>query len=321
VVAYARPVRVDVLALDDVFDLGLSAVLDAFRTANELIELSGIPARRFDVRIIGVRKHVTTSLGFRVPVHPPTAGVPDCVVVPAIGFKMPKPLETALGRLDVRDAAALLQRAARRGALMTAACIGTFVMAESGVLNGQRATTTWWLAPLFRKRYPQVLLEDSNMVVRSGRVVTAWAALGHMDLGLWIIRSVSPRLDTYGSLSDCRFPSVTVRIRADGSPAAHRPAGSGASNTGLARICGTGFHSTPRRRLPLQEADARPPNAQRPWEDAACLRTGPAPRAGGAPHEHRPFECRRSRGTGRLRRWGDTADAAPASLARRRSGD
>ena len=59
---------------------------------------------------------------------------------------------------------------------MTAACIGTFVMAESGLLDHQRATTTWWLAPLFRQRYPNVLLDESNMIVKSGRAVTAGAA-------------------------------------------------------------------------------------------------------------------------------------------------
>ena len=77
---------------------------------------------------------------------------------------------------------------------MTAACIGTFVMAESGLLDHHHATTTWWLAPLFRKRYPNVLLEDSNMIVRSGRFVTAGAALSHMDLALWLIRGISPQL-------------------------------------------------------------------------------------------------------------------------------
>jgi transcriptional regulator GlxA family with amidase domain len=77
---------------------------------------------------------------------------------------------------------------------MTAACVGTFVMAESGLLNGHRATTTWWLAPLFRRRYPDVTLEDSSMIVTSGSVVTAGAALGHMDLALWLIRQVSPQL-------------------------------------------------------------------------------------------------------------------------------
>jgi transcriptional regulator GlxA family with amidase domain len=68
------------------------------------------------------------------------------------------------------------------------------VLAESGLLNQQRATTTWWLAPIFRERYPQVLLGESNMVVKSGTVVTAGAALGYMDLALWLIRGVSPEL-------------------------------------------------------------------------------------------------------------------------------
>jgi transcriptional regulator GlxA family with amidase domain len=77
---------------------------------------------------------------------------------------------------------------------MTAACIGTFVMAESGLLDDQRATTTWWLGPLFRKRYPRVLLDESEMIVTSGRVVTAGAALSHMDLALWLVRRQSPQL-------------------------------------------------------------------------------------------------------------------------------
>jgi transcriptional regulator GlxA family with amidase domain len=186
--------RVAVLALDGVFDLGLSAVLDGFQTANELIEMSGLAVPRFDVRIVGVRRAVKTSQGLTVPVHAAGTWTTDCVVVPAIGFKMPGPLEAALARPDIRDAATVLQRWSRRGATMTAACIGTFVMAESGLLDHQRATTTWWLAPLFRKRYPNVLLDESHMIVKSGRVVTAGAALSHMDLALWLVRGVSPQL-------------------------------------------------------------------------------------------------------------------------------
>jgi len=186
--------RISVLALDGVFDLGLSAVLDAFQTANELIELSDMAVPRFDVRIVGVRRKVTTSQGLRVPVHAPGTKAPDCVVVPAIGFKMPAPLEAALTRPDIADAAALLQRWADRGSTVAAACIGTFVVAESGLLDGQRATTTWWLAPLFRRRYPNVSLDESNMVVKSGQFVTAGAALSHIDLALWLVRGVSPEL-------------------------------------------------------------------------------------------------------------------------------
>ena len=186
--------KVSVLVLDSVFDLGLSAVLDALQTANELIEMSGLAVPRFEVKVAGVRKSVKTSQGLTVPVNGGAWRAPECVVVPAIGFKMPGPLEDALARPDIRDAGACLRKWAKQGATMSAACIGTFVMAESGLLDHHHATTTWWLAPLFRKRYPDVLLDESNMIVKSGNCVTAGAALSHIDLALWLVRSVSPKL-------------------------------------------------------------------------------------------------------------------------------
>jgi len=186
--------KVSVLALDSVFDTGLATVLDAFQTANELAELSGLSTSRFEVSVVGVRRSVRTAQGFTVPVRPAARLAPDCVVVPAIGFKMPEPLQQALSRPDVRDASVLLREWAGRGATMSAACIGTFVLAESGLLDDHDATTTWWLAPLFRTRYPAVRLDESHMLMKSGQVVTAGAALSHMDLALWLIRQQSPKL-------------------------------------------------------------------------------------------------------------------------------
>lgn len=186
--------KIFVLALNNVFDTGLATVLDAFQTANELAEMSGLASPRFDVKIVSLRSKVVTSQGLTVPVERAGGGAPDCVVVPAIGYKMPEPLEKALAKAEVRDAAAVLRRWSKRGATMSAACIGTFVLAEAGLLDEQHATTTWWLAPLFRKRYPRVTVEESHMIVKSGRVVTAGAALSHMDLALWLIRQKSPKL-------------------------------------------------------------------------------------------------------------------------------
>ncbi len=187
--------RIIVLALDGVFDTGLATVLDAFQTANELAEMSGLASPRFDVTIAGMRKSVKTSQGLTVPVcAAPTRTVPDWVVVPAIGYKMPGPLEKALARSDVSDAGKALRAWAKRGASTAAACIGTFVPAESGLLDDQDSTTTWWLAPLFRQRYPKVRVDESRMIVKSGKFVTAGAALSHMDLALWLIRQKSPKL-------------------------------------------------------------------------------------------------------------------------------
>jgi transcriptional regulator GlxA family with amidase domain len=81
--------RLDILVLDGVFDLGLSAVLDTLQTANELIEISGMAVSPFKVRIVGLRKAVRTSQGFSVPVHAAGRGAPDCVVVPLLDSRCP----------------------------------------------------------------------------------------------------------------------------------------------------------------------------------------------------------------------------------------
>jgi transcriptional regulator GlxA family with amidase domain len=185
--------KITVLALNGVFDTGLAAVLDAFATANELARAHGLASVAFDVGLVGMSDEVRTNQGFTIRVSPGRLCTPgDWVVVPAIGARAPDPLVAALARPEARSATRLLRRWADSGARVAAACIGTFVAAEAGVLDGETATTTWWLAPFFRQRYPQVHLDDSCMLVASGRVLTAGAALGHMDMALWLIRQVSP---------------------------------------------------------------------------------------------------------------------------------
>lgn len=189
--------KLEVLALDGVFDTGLSTVLDVFTTANELAAMLQPDAARFEVTVTGVRKRVRTSQGLSVPVARALGtGTADWLIVPALGCKMPETLEPALQRADVRDACIALRERSDRNAGVAAACIGTFVLAESGVLDHHNATTTWWLATLFRQRYPSVQLEDSRMLVNSGHLITAGAALSHVDLALWIVRQASPELAT-----------------------------------------------------------------------------------------------------------------------------
>jgi transcriptional regulator GlxA family with amidase domain len=106
--------------------------------------------------------------------------------------------------LPVRN---LIARTRERGTTIASACAGTFLLAEAGILDGLRATTTWWLSPAFRARYPRVELDHSQMVITCGGITTAGAAFGHIDLALSIVRVGSVRLgpevrrEAYGAAS------------------------------------------------------------------------------------------------------------------------
>lgn len=187
--------KINVLALNGVFDTGLATILDAFSTANELAHVAHQDTVRFEVDVVGMGQSVKTAQGWNVQVKDARdADAPELVIIPALGYKMPETLLPALVRPEVREAANVLANWVEAGAAAAAACIGTFVLAESGLLDGHEATTTWWLAPLFRQRYPKVRLDESRIVVRSGSVLTAGAALSHLDMALWLIGQSSPEL-------------------------------------------------------------------------------------------------------------------------------
>jgi transcriptional regulator GlxA family with amidase domain len=200
--------RIAVLALEGLFDTGLAVVLDALALANKFSGQTMGGAPRFDVSIVGVRRTVHSGHRLSVPVRPVTPDLkPDWVIVPALATGTPEVLVPALARPDVRKAQAQLLKWHAEGAQIAASCIGTFLLAETGLLDDREATTTWWLAPLFRQRYPKVLLDESRMLVPSDRGVTGGAAMGHLDLTLWLIRKTSPELATLVSrylLADIR---------------------------------------------------------------------------------------------------------------------
>ncbi|HEY1951093.1 MAG TPA: helix-turn-helix domain-containing protein [Bryobacteraceae bacterium] len=200
--------RISILALDGLFDTGLTVTLDTFTLANKFSArlMGGTP--HFDVSILGVRRKVRSGQGLAIPVKAITpASKPDWVIVPALTTGTPAELVPALERRDVREATIQLRKWHAKGVHIAASCIGSFILAEAGLLDHLEATTTWWLAPLFRQRYPNVLLDESRMLVASGQVVTTGAAMGHLDLALWLIRKASPELATVVSrymLADIR---------------------------------------------------------------------------------------------------------------------
>jgi len=66
-------------------------------------------------------------------------------------------------------------------------CTGNFFLAESGVLDGRRATTHWGYKDIFEARYPQVDLRADQLITVDDNLYCAGGGLAWFDLGIYII--------------------------------------------------------------------------------------------------------------------------------------
>jgi len=81
-----------------------------------------------------------------------------------------------------------LQAAHRRGATVMGLCLGAFVLAEAGLLDGRPATTHWKLAPAFARQYPKVKLQPEVLYVEDGNVLTSAGTAAGIDCCLHLLR-------------------------------------------------------------------------------------------------------------------------------------
>ncbi len=111
----------------------------------------------------------------------------DLVLIPGFLFTLREALP------GFRRYADWLRRQHAQGAVLATMCTATFLLAEAGLLDGARATTHWAFADLFRKRYPDVRMDERETLCEDNRFITSGGASAAMDLLLHLIRR-------YGSL-------------------------------------------------------------------------------------------------------------------------
>lgn len=83
---------------------------------------------------------------------------------------------------------AALVAAHRRGACIVGLCLGAYVLAAAGLLDGRRATTHWAYAADFARRYPQIAVDPDVLYVDDGDVVTSAGTAAGIDCCLHLLR-------------------------------------------------------------------------------------------------------------------------------------
>jgi len=171
---------------------GVSGLIDSFTIANRWHATNaGWSEPLFSTQIISQDgKAVTVSGGFQVI---PEGGFDDCqrtdvVVVPPylpnadfLPANATRMLEWIVARYE-------------QGATIASVCTGTFVLAETGLLDGRLATTHWYYSKLFKRRYPKVLLEPERVLTRENGLICSGSVSAFYYLGLHLIESFGSSL-------------------------------------------------------------------------------------------------------------------------------
>ncbi|WP_165759759.1 GlxA family transcriptional regulator [Falsiruegeria litorea] len=124
----------------------------------------------------------------------------DLVILPGLGLATPSELEQAMATEGFERLAQSLRMLARPDVTIAGACSGCFALGAAGLLDGRMVTTTWWLAPLLKARFPKARLDQEQIVRQDGDLITAGAAFAQIDLMLVLIE----RFGGYALAEDCR---------------------------------------------------------------------------------------------------------------------
>ena len=176
--------RVGVLAYPGCFASEVFGVPDLLVMADHVAAARGSGRPRCEVSVISPRRDVVAAGGCALQVAPPCPV--DVLVVP--GFAAAP--GAGLGRLlaGLRPEVALLRSHAAAGVPVVSICVGAFLLAESGLLDGREATTSWLFADAFRRRYPKVALRPERLVVTDAGVTTTGAFSAMYDFALGFVR-------------------------------------------------------------------------------------------------------------------------------------
>ena len=160
-----------------------------FTVVNQFLMAAGKPPL-FDVELVGVKKEVKLNNGmFSVHTDRQLKEVKktDLVFIPALSGDM------AAAIAKNKAAVPWIVEQYNNGAEVASLCVGAFLLASTGLLNGKKCSTHWGFQNEFREMYPDVEVVEGSIVTEEKRIYSSGGANSYWNLLLYLVEKYTDR--------------------------------------------------------------------------------------------------------------------------------
>jgi len=170
----------------------LQAIADPrylFSAVNQFLAISG-KTPLFDVQLVGSKKEVKLNDGqFSVKTDKRFSEVEhtDLVFIPALFGDMPKAVAAN------RQMVPWIIEQYEKGAEVASLCVGAFLLASTGLLNGKKCSTHWGFINEFREMFPAVEVQDGSIITEENRIYSSGGANSYWNLLLYLVEKYTDR--------------------------------------------------------------------------------------------------------------------------------
>jgi transcriptional regulator GlxA family with amidase domain len=156
---------------------------------NSVLARAGKPPL-FKIQLVGIRKETTMKKGL-FSIHPDVLindiDRTDLILIPAIHGDKKKVFA------DNREFIPWLIKQYKQGAAIATFCIGAFLLAETGLLNGRKCATHWVEADNFRNMFPEVNLVPDKIITDEQGIYTSGGAYSWLNLVIYLVEKFAGR--------------------------------------------------------------------------------------------------------------------------------
>ncbi|WP_127127145.1 GlxA family transcriptional regulator [Pseudoflavitalea rhizosphaerae] len=86
-----------------------------------------------------------------------------------------------------------IQKLYKKGCSIASLCLGAFLLAETGLLNGKKCSTHWAYIDEFKARHPQIEVVDGAIITEVGNIYSSGGASSLWNLVLYLVEKFSDR--------------------------------------------------------------------------------------------------------------------------------